>query len=486
MAQLDIFKLEPDAYRPGLQVRQHGEIIPPYQLPAGKVFILGKGPGWNVNQLLERGVTQIRHNDLSGLSESEKQALENAGKTYHSAVFTPELIGLPATDIMGNPANGPDEWVGNMPNMYNKLYFPNGLPTYAQAFQLGQRANVRHRITVGETKENNHYTNERHEFWAGYYDGKTPRLVDRFGNNYMQAHDYLFINIGPDWHSITEAQARAYFRNLPSLPNFDYTTGTLKHINLYVGDGYLGMPDRDWRAVYNIALKARMYKALGKKYAVFWDTEREAMPNMKNGQKMPSGVLYRENKMPAPGPVVQGMVFAGMHFGDGAIAWNAEGKVTDRKWSTQYMGQLAPGSFYVKNGETMQRPWQEWPYLLPGEQYTTVQWSCNEDAAAFAAFAYASTTGQVVGGVTKAARYKINNGPWYNPSNTFQDDLCYAKYHKQPIIETTANEGLESVTFMEPCANGRKKTVTVESAITGKQYTFEACGNTPHSGLSNI
>lgn len=480
MAQIDIQPLVPDFYNPAPQIAMWGEQMPPFSLPNNKYFVLGKGKEWNPSQVLARGMTQIQHNDLHGVSEQDKQALKNLGKTYHSVPITPELLGI--------GASGPNEWVGSYADgtLYNKLYFPNGLPNYNQGLAYGQGCDISHILTIGETMENTHYTDPRRDFWGGYYDGKAPRLDARFGpGNWAMAHDYLFINIGPNWNRITEAQAKAYYRNLPSLPNYDFTTGTLKHVNLYCGSGYLGALDEDRNFVYELAMKGRMYKALNKKFVCFWDPEREWMPNMKNGYKAAEGIFYHENKMPAPGPVTAGMVAAGLHFGDGFVGWNVGGKTTNRFWSSHWVNVLAPGSFWVKNGETQQRSWQSWPHLSGDQSYDVGTKSSSVDIAAFAAHQYASTLGQTVGGVTKAVKYKINNGPWYNPLNTYQDDLCYAKYHKQPIVETVVGGGKEALYFCEPCSNNQKKIVTIEGQ-TGLQKTFEACGSSPHLAIWNI
>lgn len=482
--ELFIHKIEPSGYKPIPQRLQWADILPNVTLPSNKLFILAKDREWSYQQVLAKGNTHIKHNDQN-LSNGDIEFLANSGKTLHSVPFTPELVGLPATDIMGGPYPGPDQWVGNYPNSYNRMYWPNGLPTYEQGYALGQRCTVMHKITVAETMENNHYTNQRDPWWHGYYEAKTPRLLERHGPGYLQSHDYLFFNIGPDWHNISESQARDYFRNLSTLPNYDYTQGGLGKINLYTSSGYLAGPDRDTRYIYDIALRSRMYHALNKKFAVYWDQEREWMPNMKNGHIEAEGILYKEGKMPSPPTMTAGMVATGLHFGDGFIAWNAGGKITNRIWSTYFMGLLFNNSFYVKNGETQRRSWQEWPHLSGDMSYNFVNWSCNVDYAAFTAKVWNDTLGQVEGGTTKAAKYKIDDGAWYIPVNTFQDDLCYAKYNKKPIVETVVKNGKEAIFFIDPHSNNVKKNITIEGQ-TGQIYTFSAVGNMPHLGLANL
>lgn len=484
MAEIDILPLVPDSYNAAPQIMRHAEIVPPFNLPSDKIFILGKGPEWSHVQVFAVGQTAIRHNDMSGIDAGTKAVLQNAGKTYHSVPFTPEYIGLPATDILGNPAQGPNEWVGNYPDLYNRIYFPNGLPTYEQGYQLGLRCDISHKYSVAETMENLHYTNPRAAFWAGFYDARTPRLVERFGAGYLQGHDYLFINIGPDWHYISAEMAKAYFRNLPSLPNYDFTTGTLKHCNWFVGDGYPGPMNRDNRIVYSIALRARMYHALGKKYCVLPTMEREWMPNMFNAVKVPGGTFYQQGKMPFPAPLMASVTMAGLHFGDGLVGWNAGGKKTNKVFSKPYMEQYANGSFYVKDGESEQRNWREVPNQTDA-QLDLYKWSANEDFAVFAARNFAATGGQTSGGVKKAVTYQINNGPVVNALNTFQDDLVRAKYTQGPIVETELVDGLEYLYYHEPCAGVQKKTVKVWGQ-TGKQHIFEACGDQPHVSLITV
>lgn len=474
MAAIDILPLVPDTYDATNQIMRHADIIPDFSLPSGKIFVLAKGPEWGHAQIFAKGQTALRHNDISGIDAGTLTTLKNTGKTLHSVPFTPELLGI--------GGGGPFGWVGTFPDMYNTMYFPGGLPDYNGGVTLGQNCLIDHKYTVAETMENNHYTNPRAAFWAGYYDAKTPRLLDRHGPGYLQSHDYLFINIGPDWHYISADQAKAYFRNLSSLPNFDFTTGTLKHCNLYVGDGYPGPMNRDNRIIYSIALKARMYHALGKKYCVYPTMEREWMPNMFNGNKVPTGTFYHQSKMPFPAPLMAKVTMAGLHFGDGLIGWNAGGKVTNKVWANTWTEQLFNGSFYVKNGETEQRNWRELPNLSGGSNYNYVKWSANEDFAAFAARNYAATMGQTAGGTTRAVNFKINNGPVITALNTFQDDLCRAKYTQGPIVETTLVDGLESLYFTDPCGTNQKKTVTVYGQ-TGQTYTFEACGTSDHVAL---
>jgi len=321
--ELDIIKTVPSGYDPSTQIMRWADMQNPYALPSNKVFVLGKGPEWTADQVLARGMTQIQHNDMSGVSPGDVTALQNAGKTYHSVPITPTLLGIGAT--------GPNEWVGTFPNTYNRLYFPSGLPDYAGGFAYGDSCEISHKITVGETMENTHYTNPDSAFWGGYYERKYERLNARFGaGNWMMAHDYLFINVGPDWHNITEAQARNYFRNPTTLPNYHYLTGTLKRINMFCGSGYLAGMDRDSRYVYDIALKGRMYKDLNRHFVCYWDPEREWMPNMKNGHRMPPGILFRENKMPCPPTITAGLVGAGLHFGAGFIGWNTMGCLAER------------------------------------------------------------------------------------------------------------------------------------------------------------
>lgn len=479
MPILDIHRLEPNSYNPSpTQILSWADTISPYQLPSGKVFVIGKGPGWTPSQVLGAGMTNIQHNDFSGVSQIEREQIQNAGKSYHSVPFTPELMNI--TD------RGPDEWVGNFPDAYNKLFFPNGLPNYDGGFAYGQNCDISHRVTVAETMENTHYTNPRAAFWGGFYDAKTARLNDKWGpGNWLQSHDYLFINMGPSWHYITESQARAYFRNPNTLENSDYLTGTLKHCNLYCAGGYLSGPDRDNRYVFDLALKCRMYKMVNRKCCLYWDPEREWMPNMKSGQVGPEGILYKENKMPTPSTITAGLVATSLYFGVGFIGWNTMGKVTNKIWSSIYMEQLFNSSFYVKNGETQRRPWQEWPFLQPTTASTIVQWGAAPDIAAFTAKAYAETLGQVAGGVQKPARYKIDNGAWYTPQLTYEDDLCYAKYNNKPIVETQVESGKEGVFFIDPMADNKPHMITVEGQ-TGVQHTFEAQSNLPHMGIANI
>jgi hypothetical protein len=475
MAQVDIFKIEPDAYYAAKQVAQWAEIVPEYNLPAGKIFILGKGANWTHNQVLSRGMTHLQHNDVSGISAGDLQALQNAGKTYSSVKTGPEVLHA--------PGGGPNQWIGNYPNMYNAMYWPNGFPTYEQGFAIGQITDISDMNRVHETMENNHYSDPRSDGWAGFYDALMPRLIAKFGPNVFVAHDYLFHNVGPDWHNITEAQANAYFRNLPTLQNYDFITGGLKSVNGYCASGYLAMPDRDDRYVYDIALKGRMYKRLGKKMVCYFDPEREAMPNMLTANVVNGDTLYMQNKMPTPAPMAAGMVSAGLQFGNGFIGWNAAGKVTNKKWSTYWMQQLFSGSYWIKNGETLKRSSDTWPHLSGDMSYTFVNWGSCVDFAAFAEYQWHATMGQVDGGVTKYAKYKINDGPWYNPVNTFEDDLTYAKYHKAPIVETTVKDGKEGIYFIEPCSQNNKKLITIEGQ-TGKTHTFYACGNTPHLALA--
>lgn len=478
MPQLDLKKIEPDNFNPLLQVMSWADILPTFNLPAGKEFVLGKGPDWTHDKVLSRGMTCLQHNDVSGISEITLNSLKDAGKIYHSVPITPELFGI--------GASGPNEWVGTFPDMYNRLYWPSGLPTYEQAFEIGNNCDISHRVTVGETMENTHYTNPRGQHFNGYYERKSQRMDEKWGpGNWLMAHDYLFINMGPDWHYITEAQAKDIFRNPTSVANYDYTTGSLKRINLFCAGGYLAGPDRDNRYVFDLALKSRMYDLLGKKCVLYWDPEREWMPNMKTAQRAPEGVLYKEGKMPTPPTITAGLVIAGLHFGAGFIGWNSMGKIINKIWSTYWMEQLFNGSFYVKNNETLERGWQEWPYLSGNMSYTFVSWASAVNIAAFAAKAYADTFGQVAGGTIKPAKYKINNNAWYNPFNTYQDDLCYAKYNSAPIVETQMVAGKEAVLYLEPTANNQKKMVTVEGQ-TGVQHTFEVCGNIPHVGVANI
>jgi len=479
MGQVDIFKIEPDAYYAAKQIVQWAEIVPEWNMPAGKIFVLGKGRDWVPNQVLKRGMTQIQHNDLSGVSEADITALKNAGKTYHSVPITPELLGIGAT--------GPNEWVGDYAagTLHNKLYFPNGLPTYEQGLAYGQNCDISHKITIGETMENNHYTSPNAAFWAGYYEAKSARLTARFGaGNWAMAHDYLFASVAPSWSDISEAQAKAYFRNPATLPNYNFITGTLKDTNMFTGSGYLGMPDRDKRYVYDNALSARLCKRIGKKFVNYFDPERESMPNMLTANIVGPNTLYLHNKMPSPSPIAAGLVSVGLHFGDGFVTWNGAGKVTNKKWSTYWMQQLFGGSYWVKQGETMHRSSDSWPNLSGDQSYTVVNWGSCIDFAAFAAYQWYATLGQVEGGVTKAARYRINGGPWYNPVNTFEDDLCYAKYNQAPIVETKLKDGKEGLYFIDPCSQNNKKIVDVIGQ-TGQQHTFEACGNTPHLALAN-
>lgn len=485
MAEIDILPLVPDQYDSSAQIMRHAEIVPAFALPSDKIFILGKGKEWTKDQVFNVGQTQLRHNDMSGIDAGTKTALQNAGKTYHSVPFTPQYIGLPATDILGDPAQGPNQWNGSYPDLYNSIYFPNGLPTYDQGYQLGLRCNIDDMISVAETMENLHYTNPRAEFWRGFYDARTPRLIARFGQNYKQSHDYLFIQIGPDWHYISETQAKNYFRNLPSLPNYDFTTGSLKHCNLYVGDGYPGPMNRDNRIIYAIALKARMYQALGKSYCVLPTMEREWMPNMLNAVKVPTGTLYAQGKMPFPAPLMAAVTMAGLHFGTGLIGWNASGKTTNKVFYPEYMEDYSNGSIYVKNGESQVRNWREVPNQtdVVTDNY---KWSANEDYATFAARNYAATMGQTSGGTVKAVNFQINNGPVINALNTFQDDLCRAKYTQGPIVETVKDDdGLEALYFADPCGGSQKKTVKVWGQ-TGQVKTFEACGTQAHVCLWNI
>ncbi|KAA0992783.1 hypothetical protein [Dyadobacter aurulentus] len=476
--QVDIHQVVPDQYNPTTQIHQWGDIMPAFQLPSDKIFRLTKGKEWNHQQVLSRGLTHLAHNDFHGIDAGTIQQLKDQGKTFHDVPITPELFGI--------GASGPNEWVGDYPNNYNRLFFPNGLPDYNQGFAYGQGCDISHRIIVGETMENTHYTNPAGQHWAGYYDAKAPRLDARFGaGNWRMAHDYMFVKIGPDWYYITEQQAKNYFRNPNTAPGSENLNNSLKHCNMYGHGVYLGGMDRDKRAVYALALQARFYKAVNRHCIAYFAHDREWMPNMKHGQIRPEGILYMEQKIPVGDSVTAGIVVAGLHFGDGFSGWGGSGKVTNKIWSTHWFRELFNGSFWVKNGESQTRSWESWPYLSGDMSYTTVSWQSNNDMASFAAYAYAATLGQVYGGTRKAAKYKVGNGAFYNPVNTFEDDLCHAAANKKPICETVMKNGKEAIFFIDPCSDNKRKTVTVIGQ-SGATYTFEACGDMPHLSIANL
>lgn len=478
MAQIEIHPVAPDNYNPSAQIMSWGDIMPKFSLPSNKMLMLKKGNVWNPEQLFERGLTHLSNLESAGVPGAEWQGYKDAGKILWDVPITPSILGIGSSGI--------DQWVGNYPDSYNKMYFPNGLPDYNQGKQYGQNADISHKWGIGETMENLHYTNPNAQFWAGFYDGWAPRMDQKWGaGNWRWAHDYLMIRIAPAWHEINEGQAKALFRNPSTAPGYGYVNGSLKHCNMYSIPAYLGGQDRDKLVAYNIALSGRFYKQINKYSVVYAAHDRDWRPNNKGGLVVNGDTLYLENKLPIHDSVMAQIVVSGLHFADGMAGWGGSAKVIDKKWSPYWINQFSAGSFWIKKGETQRRSWQSWPHLGEGQNYTMGMWQSNVDMCSFAAYAYAATLGQVAGGMTKAAKYKIGSGSFYNPVNTYQDDLCYAKYHQQPIVETVVANGKEAIYYQEPCSNNKRKQVTVIGQ-TGATHTFEVCGDMPHLGITNI
>ena len=474
-------QIVPDNFNPYLQQIQWADIVPEFNLPAGKIFSQKKGE-WSTGRMFNRGVNLISNRDLGGLSNDEINALRATGKLYHDTPITPELLGL--------QDSGQNQWIGDYGagTMYNTKYFPNGLLNYQQGFDKGNQCDVSHRVVVAETMENLHYTNPNQPMWEGYYDAKKIRMDAQHGaGNWLMSHDYLFSGIAPDIWNISAAQAKSYFSSPETLPEYWRINGALKHCNLHTSPVYLGSPDRDHRVAYSILYSASLTKHLGRFHCSVPTPTHEWRPNNLNGYKMQEGTLYRYDKHPVSLGVVAGYTVLELIHGDGQLPWGAFGKVTNKQWSPYWMEQFANDSFWIDNNGNLgnKNNWRSFPHLANGQDYNFVNYTGGEDVWSFAAYAYAATFGQVHGGTRKFAKFKIGNGDWINPAGNLADDVVNTIKNNLPIVETEIKNGKEAILVLECITDNLPKEITVIGQ-TGKEYKIEVCGNMPELSLQNL
>lgn len=479
MGAVDSFKIMPDNYNPSLQNIQWGDIVPDFQLPGGKIFLLRKGSTWSKELAFRKGVTHLSKYDIVNESNAAVQALISARKTYDEVPNTAELMNLPVV--------GADEWAGVYPNSWNKMYFPNGYLTYEQGYDKGMNSAVGHAIIIPQVMENTTYTNPDAPMWQGYYDAKASRLNQVLGvGNWLMCRDYLYSNLAPDLFSVTESQAKDFVRNPATLPGYDrIISGTAKHHNLHTIPVYAGGLDWDFRFLYNIAYGGKLHKAVGHKSVVFPTPLREWRPNNYSGMKMPEGTLFRQDKVPLATTLNISLAIFAFAFADGLIGWGDGSKVSVKQWATAYMGD---GGFWVKNGDpiTAHQSLGTWPHFNSHPYtYTMGTYSGAEDAWSFGAVAYASTVGKTAGGTRRFAQFKIDNGGWYNPVNQYADDEVRAQKNNLPLVFTEVKDGLMSWFYCDPKGTAARKQLTFVGQ-NGQQYYTEVQGSLPRMGVIQI
>ena len=466
----------PANYDPDIKSAQWADVVNPFKLQTGHALVANRGE-WTAEKVFEKGVSYISVFDFPQNSNDQIEAYRYAGKTYSGVVRPESFLGL-------NPS-GPDNWVDG----YNTRYWPNGPLSETDAVNKA-RGFALHALTINETEEGSSYMPKDRAMWGYFYKEVRRRQIEHFESRGIKsylAHNYFSLGL-PDLQNTHDRSAAKQTALNPAASGAYgfWIDGSLKDNNLVCIAVYLNAPDLTIGVLYDEAYKMLTTKAARADLntMVFLQSTREWRPNNLLRVDYPEGKYYMYEKIPLDPNIIIGSSFLAQVFGKGIVEWGGAGKQTGIKKMTVlwrdglwfHGNATAPTGQYGDNGKYKSYSNDPgFPYATVNNDYQS-PYTFGLDGVAFGSRMYAETFGKVEGGAQTCLRFRVDNGPWVNPSSTVVENVVDAWFDKRPIVVAQEKDGLTAWFYLNPFAdnlahkldvilpNGQAVTETVSSS----------------------
>jgi hypothetical protein len=425
------FQAIPDKFDPKLQRTQWVECFENFQLPRGQIWVPQRGE-YSISEVMAKGGNYLSKYDMSGVSDADRIAMENAGKVY-SAVDRPEAF-------LRLPSKGADNWQKDKYGIaYNKRFWPNGPLTKEQAEKKADEADLRYSLIVNETEEGASWVSPDHPMWGWYYSRLDQRMKQKWGaGNYFISHNYFTFDpidwFGLGYHS-RERHITEYEKPVSQWTKTRFSAGqSLSATNLVCLGVYLNAPDQVLNNVFSIIYKSLAFKKLGKSTAIFLYGSHEWNPNNRQSIEFyPSqfpgkaGTLYRNEKLKLEPSDIITYAALGSIYCPVMIEWGAQGKNTKTKVGMDWITDdywFPAGSSNATGQTSGRRPDNEFDQKFangfPHYDFSGAPTRAGTQGSNYFAFGirmYAQTFGKVKGGIRQYCRYRIDGGKWVEPQS---------------------------------------------------------------------
>jgi len=468
----------PASFKPETQMPQWADISPEAQLPNGRFFVLSRSD-WPIDQVLKKGVTHIRHNEIPRPNGDETMAfqLRLQGKTYSDVPLSTTIFG-------GRPSDNPTkEEVQRMIDLHQ----------YADALHIGETMEQSHAINPG--------SNWLKDFNAGFVANQ-KKLFDAKGIKSLNCFNY-FQFWPPSYHlgQVGIDVSKRLFRQSPSeMPYSNFSPGApLSSTNLIVEAVYLGAPDIQQSQPLDLAFKLMLFDHMGYTGGVFLAGEHEWRPNNFFEYVYPEGKYYSQGKIPLDPNTIITSAFLSQVYGKVFVQWGGTGKVNAGRI---FDSRTPEPTYYKPNGSTELKgsyrnpdqnadrySWwltnREFPYAkIPGPGY--YGYNAGTDLCRFGLQVYLDTWFKIPeDGSKNFLSYRIDGGEWIEAENQFADDIINAFDYKRGYVHSIHKNGQIAWYYLNSYGDNKWHDLEVRFP-NGRISRTRVAGNGIHAKIESL
>jgi len=467
----------PAGYNPALDMPQWLDLVPELKLPKGHFFVLSKGD-WTVDQVLKKGITHIRHNEIPRLNGDETLALQlrMQGVTYNDVPIS--------TQIFGGVPNNPSD--AQVDAMIARHAYPDAL-------------------WIGETQEQTHAIKPEsrwlYKFNAGITANQKKNFIDK-GIPALNCFNYF--QFWPKSYHLGQVSAdssKAMFRYpLDLLPYSNFSPGApLSSTTLIMEAVYLGAPDIQDVQPFDLAYKLSLIKHLGYESGAFSAGEHEWRPNNMYWVQYPEGKYFSKSKIALDPNTLITAAFFSQVYGKVFVLWGGIGKINAGKivddltseptyWKPNGSDDLKGSTLNPDPNAGNYTRWVTSPDFPHSRRGGIGYFGYNgsSDIARFGLQVYADTWGQIPeDGSKNFLSYRLDGGEWINAVNEYVDEIVNARHGKRGIVHSIHKAGQIAWFYINPFADNLWHNLEVRFP-NGRTVKNRVAGNGIHAKLESL
>lgn len=464
----------PAAYDPANPAPQFADVSPDMTLPKGHVYYKPVTKhGWTIEQVMAKGVTHWTPSSFEKDGNARTDAFRKnplyATKEYYAVPRIREIFGLPGK--------------------VNDKWWPNGFLNEQQARDRARAVSIQPRLWVGETMEGDDWVPSDQPMWGWFYDELTKRYEAqkaKDGIPYYLAHNY-FCQFSGDLQlgQGKREQKAALYDTSPEKWNWQmYAAGaSIGKPNTILQGFYVGPPDMTAGQLMGALFGMELTVKAGKYAGLFVFNLHEWRPGFAGRIEYPEGIFYRSDKLPIDPNLQISLAFLGQEYGTIFIEW---GLGTFMPPSMKPIGYYAPihstmDAWYAK-GDTHPTPCPF--YATSGSQASPMAY--QGDMTHFGTVMWNATGGQVAGGTTAYATYRLDGKKWIQKEKN-GSDLVNGYYDQRGIVRTRTLGKKMMICYFNFFADNEPHSIEIQNPTNPSDvYTGTVCGNGIHATVVNL